>query len=114
MTRVPTRRVKLTRRDALKLASVGGVVAVGAGLGVADVARGREEVVAGTCRFCTMHCGFLATVKGDTVVDVKGDPASNTRGFLCEHGKALPDVIHSKERLRRPLKREGDAFVEVS
>lgn len=113
-TRAPLRRVAFSRRDALKLASVSGVVAAGAGIATAGVLRRREQVIAGECRFCTMHCGFLATVQGDDVVRVEGDPASDTRGFLCEHGRALPEVVGSRERLRRPLKRRGDHFVEVS
>ena len=31
-----------------------------------------------------------------------GDTAGETRGFLCQHGHALPSVVHSPERLRRP------------
>lgn len=113
MTRTPTRRLRLTRRDALKWVPVGGAVAAGLGLGISHFLRPKEAQAAGECRICTMHCGFVATTLGDTVIKVEGDQKSNTRGFLCEHGKAIPELIHTDQRLRRPLKKEGDQFVEI-
>jgi anaerobic selenocysteine-containing dehydrogenase len=113
MTRTPTRKLRLTRRDLLRWVPVGGAAAAAAGLGAAHFLRPVEAQAAGECRICTMHCGFIATTLGDTVVKVEGDQNSNTRGFLCEHGKAIPELIHTDQRLKRPLKREGDAFVEI-
>jgi len=45
---------------------------------------------------------------------VDGDTAGETRGFLCQHGSALPSVVHSPDRLRRPLVRRGARLVETS
>jgi anaerobic selenocysteine-containing dehydrogenase len=54
-------------------------------------------------------------VRDDRVVRVEGDPASTyTRGFVCLHGLAIRELVHSSARLRRPLKRVGDSFEEVS
>lgn len=113
MTRTPTRKLRLTRRDLLKWVPVGGAAAAAVGVGTAHLLRPVEAQAAGECRICTMHCGFIATTLGDTVVKVEGDQKSNTRGFLCEHGKAIPELIHTDQRLKRPLKKEGDAFVEI-
>ncbi|MCC7074442.1 MAG: molybdopterin-dependent oxidoreductase [Deltaproteobacteria bacterium] len=115
MSKVATRRIRFTRRDALKLLSVGGAVGAGAALGASELVHAREREVINECRLCTMHCGFIGTVRGDDVVAVRGDPASNTKGFLCQHGKAIPEIVHNRARVRRPLVRaaDGEAFTEV-
>src|SRR3970040_610871 len=61
-----------------------------------------------------MHCGVVATARGDRLLRVEGDLASATRGFLCLNGQALPEIVHSADRLRLPLERDGDSFREVS
>lgn len=114
--RVPTRavaRLRLTRRDLLKALQVTGLGAAVAGAGVAGRASGKTRTVQGTCRICTAHCGFIATERGGRLLRVEGDPKSPTRGFLCQHGAALPEIVHAEDRVRRPLKREGDHFREV-
>jgi len=114
--REPTRavtRLRLTRRELLKAAQLAGVGACAAGIGVVGHAAGATRSVSGTCRICTMHCGFVATVRGDRVVRIEGDPRSPTRGFICQHGFALPEIVHADDRIRRPLKREGSRFREI-
>jgi anaerobic selenocysteine-containing dehydrogenase len=37
-----------------------------------------------------------------------------SRGFICPKGAVLGDLQHDPDRLRRPLVRRGDGFVEVS
>ena len=107
-------RRRWTRRDLFKAAPVALV-----GLGAVGLARfGRDLTPTtrrrGTCRFCLMHCGVQTTLKGDRLVKVEGDVTSKTRGFVCEHGYALRELVHSHERVRHPLVRRGDAFHEVS
>lgn len=117
MSRAPVKTIvrrRWTRRDLLKAAPV---AAVGAGaLGLALGGRVAAPVVqtAGTCRFCLMHCGVVCTVRGDRLLKVEGDLRSKTRGFVCEHGYALRELVHSHARLRHPLVRRGDDFHEVS
>lgn len=117
MSREPVKtivRKRLTRRDLFKAAPV---AAVGAGaLGIALGGRSAEaaDQVRGTCRFCLMHCGVVTTLKGTRLEKVEGDLQSRTRGFVCEHGYALRELVHSHERLMHPLLRRGDAFHEVS
>lgn len=112
--RPPLNRVvlgKLTRRELLTGLQL-------AGLGAAGVAltRGSAEAstVQGTCRLCVMHCGIIGTVKNGELVRIDGDPRSKTEGFLCLHGKAMPSVVHAKDRLRRPLVRKKDHFEETT
>lgn len=116
MSRTPAKtivRKKWTRRDLFKVAPV---AAVGAGaLGLALAGRVDAPVVQnrGTCRFCLMHCGVVTTVQGERLVKVEGDLQSKTRGFVCEHGYALRELVHSHARLTHPLVRKGDDFHEV-
>ncbi|MGO8968015.1 MAG: molybdopterin-dependent oxidoreductase [Myxococcaceae bacterium] len=107
-------RLGMSRRHLLKLAPL--AAAGGAVLGVGLVGRERHERkrIQGVCRFCLIHCGVTATTDGQRLVRVEGHVASKTKGFLCVHGHAMPEVVHSERRVRMPLAREGDTFREVS
>lgn len=117
MSREPLSQVvrrRWTRRDLFKVAPV---ALVGAGaVGLARLGRDPTPTSRrkGTCRFCLMHCGVETTLKGARLIKVEGDLSSKTRGFVCEHGYALRELVHSHERVRHPLVRRGDAFHEVS
>jgi anaerobic selenocysteine-containing dehydrogenase len=62
------------------------------------------------CRICTAVCGILVEVKGEDVVQVRGDrdhPLS--RGYTCSKGRALPQLHHHPERIEVPMMRmEGE------
>ncbi len=90
----------------------GGVVALAAGV----VARSPEapRLTSGRCRFCLLHCDLEGRVSANTLLRVDGSAAGETHDFLCHHGRALPSVVHSPERLRRPLLRRGARLVETS
>jgi anaerobic selenocysteine-containing dehydrogenase len=105
--------VRLSRRDLLKVLQVGGLGAAAAGAGLLGFQGRARATVQGVCRLCTMHCGVVATVENGHLVRVEGDPTSKTRGFVCLHGHSTPEVVHSPDRVKRPLKRVGDSFVEV-
>ncbi len=107
-------RRPLNRRDLLKALPLGVVGAGTAGLVLYGKRAEATTQTRGTCRFCLMHCGVVCTVQGDHLVKVEGDLESKTRGFVCEHGYALRELVHSNARLRAPLVRRGDAFHEVS
>ncbi len=117
MTRAPLRHIvrrKWTRRDLFKVAPL---AAVGLGVtGLALVGQGTPvtERTVGTCRFCLMRCGIECVVEDGRLVKVEGALGSKTRGFVCEHGFALRELVHSDERVKHPLIRRGDAFHEVS
>jgi anaerobic selenocysteine-containing dehydrogenase len=107
-------RRRWTRRDVMKVAPLGAAAAGALGLGLIGAREGSVEERPGTCRFCLMHCGIIAHVKHERLLKVEGDLKSRTRGFVCEHGFALREMVHSQARLKRPLIRRGDAFHEVS
>lgn len=108
------RSIRITRRDVLKLAQVGGVAAAAGGIALLGRDAQAERTTRGICRICTMHCGVIAHVKGERLVRIDGDPRSPTAGFLCQHGQALREIVHSEERLRAPLKRDGRAMREIT
>lgn len=105
---------KLTRRDLMKAAPVVGAGAAALGLGVIGAAPQERVRTKGTCRFCLLHCGIEAQSAGGRLVRVEGDLASRTKGFICVHGYALPEIVHSEQRLRTPLLRRGDKLVQAS
>ena len=109
-----SRRRPLSRRDLLRAAPLAGAGAVAAAAGVASRALAPAAVTHGQCRFCLLHCSLQGRVSGNALLRVDGDTAGETRGFLCQHGHALPSVVHSPDRLRRPLIRRGDRLVEAS
>lgn len=67
-----------------------------------------------TCVLCEASCGLEVAVRGPEIVSIKGhadDPLS--RGHICPKGVALQDLHTDPDRLRRPVKRVGDSFVEI-
>jgi formate dehydrogenase (coenzyme F420) alpha subunit len=115
--RVPVhflRRLGIRRRDLLKAAPVAAAGAGVLGLGLVGHQRLERKHTHGVCRFCLVHCGVTASTEGKRLVRVEGDIASKSKGFLCLHGHAMPEVVHSERRVRMPLAREGDTFREVT
>jgi anaerobic selenocysteine-containing dehydrogenase len=102
-TRPVRERAPLSRRDLLKALPAAGLVAAGAALAGSGAPQSRTGT--SSCRVCRGECGVRATIEDDRVVRVEGDPGADTRGFICLHGLALRDIIHSRARVRRPLRR---------
>ncbi|MBL8911045.1 MAG: molybdopterin-dependent oxidoreductase [Archangium sp.] len=117
MGREPLQHVvkrKWTRRDLLKAAPLGAGIAGAAALALHGRDQKITERTTGTCRFCLMRCGIECVIEDGKLVKVEGSLPSKTRGFVCEHGFALRELVHSHERVQHPLIRRGDAFHEVS
>ncbi len=58
---------------------------------------------------------MLVEVEGEQVTRIKPDPDHVvSRGFACVKGTQYQEVHHSPDRVETPLKRVGDAFVEIS
>lgn len=67
------------------------------------------------CTLCEAHCGVLVSVEEDRVTRIEGDPEDVlSQGYICPKATALADLHHDPERLRRPVRRVGDAWEEVS
>ncbi len=69
----------------------------------------------GVCNLCEAICGLVFTLDGDRVTSVKGDPDDPlSRGHICPKAVALQDVHEDPDRLRRPVRRIGREWQEVS
>jgi len=54
-------------------------------------------------------CGLLVGVKGNTIVEVKGDPEGFlNKGYTCFKGRVSADRLTHPDRLLHPLKRAGE------
>ncbi len=105
-----------TRRDFLKLGTVGGVAASLLGFDLAPAyAQVRELKIArttetrSTCPYCAVSCGVIIHTLGDksrnvkpTVVHVEGDPDHPiNQGTLCPKGITLKQNIVNDRRLTK-------------
>lgn len=67
------------------------------------------------CTICEAGCGLLVETDGERVVTIRGDRDDPfSEGHICPKAYALADVHHDPDRLRRPLHRHDNGFVEVS
>jgi formate dehydrogenase major subunit len=120
-----------TRRDFLKLTTIGGAAAAVFGfdlqpayaqLRTLKIARASET--RSTCPYCAVGCGTIIYTIGDRaknvtpqVVHVEGDPDHPTnRGTLCPKGASLQQDIMNDRRLLRPQVRRpgGTEWEDIS
>ncbi len=72
------------------------------------------EVFKKTCPLCEAMCGLEVTVADGRVEKIRANRDDVwSRGYLCPKGTALGELHHDPDRLRRPLVKRGDGFVEV-
>src|SRR6185436_8306060 len=68
-----------------------------------------------TCSLCEAMCGLAIEAEGGRVLSIKGDQDDPfSRGYLCPKGLALQDLHEDPDRLKRPLRRQGSTWTEVS
>jgi len=75
-----------------------------------------HDVVHRSCNLCEAHCGIAVTVDRDAgrVVDIRGDAHdAMSRGYVCPKAVGLESLSSDPDRLRAPVKRVGDEFVEI-
>ena len=73
------------------------------------------KLAASLCPYCAVGCGlYLVVEKGKAVgIEYMTDhPACE--GALCPKGNAVLEVLNHEERLKHPLKKTGEGFVEIS
>jgi formate dehydrogenase alpha subunit len=62
-----------------------------------------DKVVATTCAYCGVGCGFNLNVKDGRIIRVTSDPAAPVNGMgLCVKGRYGYDFVHHAERLTKP------------
>src|SRR5215470_2505626 len=66
----------------------------------------------GYCGLCIARCGTTATVENGRFTRLDPDPTHPTGAAICAKGRAAPELVYHKDRLKRPLRRtrpKGDA-----
>jgi anaerobic selenocysteine-containing dehydrogenase len=61
--------------------------------------------VQGFCGLCIARCGTIATVENGRFTRLDPDPTHPTGAAICAKGRAAPELVYSKDRLTRPLRR---------
>ena len=85
-----------------------------AGRSLSEAGRGIKWDKA-PCRFCGTGCHVMVGVKNDRVVAIAGDrKAGVNRGLLCVKGYHVGLALYGKDRLTRPLLRQGGKLRPVS
>ena len=68
--------------------------------------------VPGYCSLCIARCGTVATVTDGQFTRLDPDPTHPTGAAICAKGRAAPELVYHKDRLKRPLRRtrpKGDS-----
>lgn len=68
-----------------------------------------------TCNICEAMCGIEVRHQGEEILSIRpdeNDPLS--KGHICPKAVALQDFYHDPDRLTRPLRRQGNDWVEIS
>ncbi len=68
-----------------------------------------------TCNLCEAMCGLEIEHEAGKVVQVRGDGKDPfSKGYLCPKGARIGDIYSDPNRLRRPLRRRGSDFEEIT
>ncbi|MCP5325613.1 MAG: molybdopterin-dependent oxidoreductase [Oceanospirillaceae bacterium] len=68
-----------------------------------------------TCNLCEAMCGLEISHQGGKILQIKGDKQDVfSRGHICPKAIALQDLHEDPDRLRTPLKRQGNEWLPIS
>ena len=66
------------------------------------------------CNLCEAICGLEFKLDGADIISIRGDDADPfSRGHICPKAVALKDIHEDPDRLRRPMKRTGNEWLEI-
>ena len=115
--------METSRRDFLKVATIGGAAATVFGFDLApayaqlgELKISRATETRSTCPYCSVSCGVIIYTLGDKaknvtaqVIHVEGDPDHPiNRGTLCPKGASLEqDILNERRRLKPQVRRPG-------
>ena len=71
------------------------------------------NIVKTVCNMCLHRCGIDVYVEDGKIVKVAG-MQEHPWNILCPKGHAIPELVHSPERLTNPLKKVNGKFKEIS
>lgn len=61
--------------------------------------------VQGYCGLCIARCGTVATITDGRFTILDPDPSHPTGAAICAKGRAAPELVYHKDRLKQPLRR---------
>jgi len=65
--------------------------------------------------FVKAMCGLEITHKDNKIIAIKGDKKNSlSRGHICPKATALEDLHFDKDRLKTPLKRTPNGWIDIS
>lgn len=74
-----------------------------------------EKTYRTICQFCHTNCGLVIHQTADGAISVEGDPNHPmNRGRCCSKAAAIPEMIHSEDRLKYPLMKTQNGFKKIS
>lgn len=66
------------------------------------------------CHLCEAICGVLIETENNQVVSIRGDEEDPlSRGHICPKAMGLKDIQEDPDRLRKPMKRVGQEWIEI-
>ena len=123
---------KVNRREFMKLIGVGGV-GTGAGLLLGESSKRTVELLIPQvvppedyspgiatwyntiCKQCSAGCGISVRIREGRAKKIEGNPLHPVnQGGLCALGQAGLNGLYNPDRIKTPLKRESNEFVEIS
>jgi len=73
-----------------------------------------KRTVYRTCTICEATCGIEVELEGRAVTRIRGDARDPfSRGRICPKVTGMRGLQEDPDRIRRPLLRKGDVFVEI-
>ncbi|MFT5196404.1 MAG: anaerobic selenocysteine-containing dehydrogenase [Candidatus Promineifilaceae bacterium] len=68
-----------------------------------------------TCNLCEAMCGIEISWQDDQVLSIRGDAEDPfSQGHICPKATALIDIYEDPDRLKKPVKKTADGWVEIS
>jgi anaerobic selenocysteine-containing dehydrogenase len=68
-----------------------------------------------TCNLCEAMCGLEIKYEDKKIISIKGDKEDPfSKGFICPKAVALQDIYNDPDRLKKPIKKTANGWVEVS
>lgn len=76
--------------------------------------RDHDRIHRRACNLCEAICGLEIRVAGDEILSIRADDADPlSQGHICPKAVALQDIHADPDRLKRPLRRTADGWVEM-
>lgn len=74
-----------------------------------------QRTVYRSCTLCEAMCGLRIEIEDEKIIAIRGDKEDAfSRGHLCAKGPELKNIYESPDRIKKPLKRFGDTWKEIS